>query len=262
MKKALLLLLFIYGSATILSAQKKFELHITGITANVNSTTVPFDSIQLNSTVSLNISFQNEGAFPIINSQYQQDTFPGGTYNFDFNVDSDNSGPPYKIDFQHKLFLNAIPYGQTETVTYDFTATSAFFKPGKNNIVIVWPSGGKAVSGIDSIDSTIPKGTYRIYVFPEAKTAGIPNLSTKNAFNIYPNPAKDVVNIQMKEAGEGMIRLMDMTGKLITSKPYSAKAGENINLPLNQGTVIPDGLYLISIETGNSSNVSKIMICM
>lgn len=260
MKKALLLFFFISGCVTVLKAQKKFELHINNVFVYVNGKPVStIDSIKLGDTVTLNISFQNEGAFPVINSQYQQDSFPGGTYNFDYNV-SDSGAFTGKIDFHHQMTLPGLPYKASATANDTFTATAAFFKPGKNNIVIIWPGGAKAVAGNDSIDTTIQKGTMTFYVFPELKTAGISNIPQNNSFKIYPNPAKDMVNIQMNETGTGMIRLMDMTGKLITSMPYSAKAGENIILPLN-GLAIPDGLYLIGIESGNGSQVSKIMIC-
>ena len=258
MKKALFLLLFIASSATFVSAQQKFEIGITGISVyDSHGKPLSIDSIQIGQTVTLYIALQNQGAFPVINHQYQQDSFPGGIYYFNYFVDSPHAIE--KVDFSHPLPLFGMAYMAHETVVDTFTATAEFFKPDKNNIIITWPSGSKAVGGVDSLD-TIPNGSFTFYVYPEPTTAGIPQIAS-NSFKIYPNPAKDVVNIQMNESGTGIIRLMDMTGKLITSMAYAAKSGENISLPLNEGVAIPDGLYLISIENGNSSNVSKVMIC-
>ena len=254
MKKALLLLIFVLGSISLLTAQKKFYLDI------VNPITITFSTHnppQIGDLATLTIHLTNDGAFPIVSGQYKPDTFPGGKYYFKYNagIGSVNEN---KIDFIDAITLPVIPFQQTGSASDTFRLTKDFFTKGHSNIIIIWPGAGKAVQGKDSLD-TIPFKTCTFYI--SDTTAGIIPQITQSSFNIYPNPAKDVVNIQMKEAGEGIIRLMDMTGKLIISKPYSAKAGENINLPLNEGGIIPDGLYLISIETGNSSNVSKIMIC-
>ena len=249
MKKVLLLLFFVSGCATLLSAQKTFYIDITGI--SVSTVNTP----KIGDTATITIYLQNDGS--ILNGVYHKDSFPGGTYFFNYNAGV-GSVSENKIDFSHPIIIDGMKYKGTQTVQDNFILTEAFFKKGTNNIVIIWPSGGKALSGNDTLD-TIPKATYQFYI-SDASSGIIPQ-STQNSFKIYPNPAKDVVNIQMKETGSGMIRLMDMTGKLIISMPYSAKAGENVSLPLNEGTPIPDGLYLISIETANSSQVSKIMIC-
>jgi len=251
MKKVLLLLLFSYGFATLVSAQ---IFHIDIISMSISFGKTP---PQIGDLATVTLHLKNDGAFPIKNSQYQPDSFPGGIYYFHYNagVGTVNEN---NVDFTDKIKLDGMAYLGVETASDTFRLTKAFFEKGHVNIVIIWPTGGRAVAGNDTLD-TIPKAEYEFYI-SDTLAGIIPNTST-SSFKIYPNPAKDVVNIQMKEAGEGMIRLMDMTGKLITSKPYAAKAGENINLPLNEGAVIPDGLYLIAIESGNGSQMSKIMIC-
>jgi len=253
MKKVLLLLLFIYGSAAHLRAQEKFYIDIdTPLTVSFTHNPPKIGDL---ATVTLHLT--NDGGFPITNGQYKHDSFPGGTYYFHYNAGI-GSVNEKKTAFSDPIYLNGMGWLKSETVQDTFRLSGAFFQKGHVNIIIIWPGGSKAVEGNDTLD-TIPHQTASFYV--SDTLAGIIPTASTNSFKIYPNPARDVVNIQMKEAGEGMIRLMDMTGKLITSKPYTAKAGEDVNLPLNKGAVIPDGLYLINIESGNSSSVSKIMIC-
>ena len=248
MKKVLLLLLFVTGSISLLSAQKRFDIEITKISCNAATNPAKIGELD-----TITIHLQNDGSLP----GNIKDSFPGGTYYFNYNAGVGTVSET-KVDFSHPIVLNGMAYNHTETVQDTFTLSKTFFKKGTNNIIIIWPTGGKALVGNDSLD-TIPYGTYQFYI--SDTTLGIIPQSAQNAFKIYPNPAKDVVNIQMNESGTGIIRLMDMTGKLVATKPYSAKVGESVSLPLNESAVIPDGLYLVSIETANSSRVSKIMIC-
>jgi len=249
MKKVLLLFVFAFGYVSLLSAQKKFHIDITSMSISPNPA-------KIGQMAKVTIHLQNDGAFPLVGTNYQPDTFPGGTYYFNYNagVGTVNEG---KVDFSHAILLSGMGWEGTETVEDSFVLTKAFFQKGAVNIIIVWPTGGKAISGNDSLD-TIPNAIYTLTI---DSTSGIIPRSTQASFKIYPNPTKDVVNIQMNESGTGNIRLMNMMGKLVASWPYTAKAGENISLPLMGCAAIPDGLYLINIETAHSSDVSKVMIC-
>ncbi len=256
MKKVLFLFLFLSGSVTFLSAQKRFYLDITN--DSIPNLAKVTDTVNIGDKVYFMLTFKNDGVVNYNRTKYTPETLPKDVYSFNFNVVAGANANENHVAFVHDLTLDSLGYLSTETLMDSFNVTDVFFTPGSTNIVITWPSGGRAIEG-DSLD-TLPSKSYKFYVNAESKTASISNIP-QNTFKIYPNPAKDMVNIQMKEAGTGMIRLMDMTGKLITAMPYAAKAGENISLPLNEGAAIPDGLYLISIENGNSSTVSKIMIC-
>ena len=79
----------------------------------------------------------------------------------------------------------------------------------------------------------------------------------KSDFNVlvqvYPNPASDFIYVQSEENVE-YISISNRLGQQIYSKPHN---GHNIRVDL-EGK-IPTGVYLISVKTGNSVQVRKIV---
>ncbi len=256
MKKTATLLFILMASASLLRAQK-FEISITSITV-ANKGTI--DSVHLGDKVILNITFQNNGAFPMVSGNYQPDSFPGGKFYFNYNVSPD--GNKNKIDTTTILDIPGIAYKGYATIQDTVYINKDFFQAYLSdtlNIIIIWPTGsGIANNKTDSLDPN-PSRNYDFYVYPH--TAGINAPNTQSQFSMFPNPAKDGLNITIKESGNGMIRLMDMAGKTIISKPYTSRAGETINFPLHEGAGVPDGLYLVSLQTASGSQVEKVMIC-
>jgi len=255
MKKISILLFVLMSCASLINAQK-FAIGITSITVSGQGAV---DNVHLGNKVVLNIQFQNYGAFPIVNGNYQPDSFPGGKYKFNYNVSID--GNRSKIDSTITLFIPGLAYKGYGTIQDTIYINKDFFKfynADTNNIIIIWPTGSGIAGAKDSIDST-KSNYYQFHLYPH--DAGISIPSNQSSFTVFPNPAKDVVNIEMKESGNGIIRLIDMTGKVMIAKPFATNAGEHLNLPLNEGASIPDGLYLIGIQTSAGNQVEKFMIC-
>jgi hypothetical protein len=59
-----------------------------------------------------------------------------------------------------------------------------------------------------------------IYVFEDANAASLPKLRVKNGLRTYPNPSRDVVNIELPESvsGESQLQVLDMQGREIFSQ--------------------------------------------
>ncbi|MBE9511956.1 MAG: T9SS type A sorting domain-containing protein [Bacteroidetes bacterium] len=76
--------------------------------------------------------------------------------------------------------------------------------------------------------------------------------------NLFPNPARDFLNLSVKTTDEGefIVKIMNLTGQVILEKKYYVQEGfQTINIPVN--TLIP-GPYLFSIHVDENVVVYRI----
>jgi hypothetical protein len=69
--------------------------------------------------------------------------------------------------------------------------------------------------------------------------------NSANTFAVYPNPVKDVVNIQ---GGAGMLTVTDMTGKVIATRVHNGFTSMDLS-------DVVSGMYLVSMES--NGNISR-----
>ena len=101
---------------------------------------------------------------------------------------------------------------------------------------------------VDSIQSYYDQGLLAPCGFP---TSIIDKKAKTQSFVVYPNPTKDILNIQQEIGSKLQISIFDVTGKLLLTAHSSEK---QIQINTNN---LPNGLYVISIqsETGKSSQM-------
>jgi Secretion system C-terminal sorting domain len=82
----------------------------------------------------------------------------------------------------------------------------------------------------------------------------------KGRYKIYPNPAKDLVNVQFQAAKEGIVSmdLYDSIGKLIQHFNYNAREGENQSVLKVQN--IAKGFYTLKIKQGEAVVTERLII--
>jgi len=71
---------------------------------------------------------------------------------------------------------------------------------------------------------------------------------------IYPNPAKDRINIRFAEAGEASVRLYDMTGRLV----YSHASNSQAIVISTQG--LSQGIYTLVSNVGGKQQVDRVVV--
>jgi len=123
-----------------------------------------------------------------------------------------------------------------ETNDFSFSNTINF----EENTNITVYKNGKLIWGIEPSNEVLSTPEFDKYVF-----------------SVYPNPAKDVINItsdrQLKDA---QISLIDLTGKIV--KSIRMRATQNMRFAINQ---VAAGLYMIQIKDSNGpSQIKKIVI--
>lgn len=110
-----------------------------------------------------------------------------------------------------------------------------------NSIVIYWPSGI-----IDTINNPTINGSLEII---EGETLSLEN-SLTNELVIYPNPAKDVLNISSLELNDSMLyTIFDITGKRVMNSKLN-----NSSIDISK---LSPGNYIIRIVSGASIKSQK-----
>lgn len=85
-------------------------------------------------------------------------------------------------------------------------------------------------------------------------TIGIEEISVANDINIYPNPATGEINIIMTGDGYSLIKLYDVFGKEVYSRPLNVSV-QDLPLKINTGN-LSNGVYIIQI-INQKGNISK-----
>ncbi|MEO9571777.1 MAG: S8 family serine peptidase [Polaribacter sp.] len=75
------------------------------------------------------------------------------------------------------------------------------------------------------------------------------SVNTINTFKMYPNPAKDLLNVRLATEGDNSFRIIDITGKTIKSGSISKQSINIANLKT--------GIYLIEINDGEEIIIEK-----
>jgi hypothetical protein len=127
--------------------------------------------------------------------------------------------------------------------------TADYFRNGQNNIIVIWPTGGRS-NGKNSVicrDSM----TYPQMIDVAGGLSGINNANNvSNIVNIYPNPANSYLNIELKDPTQRpkMVRVTDISGKEIM----------DINLNLNRIDVsqLKPGSYFLEMEFADNRKVN------
>lgn len=134
-----------------------------------------------------------------------------------------------------------------DVVSYDFTYTLPSTSTQANmHIVVVL---------IDATDGTIVSAQQSSF----AQALSVEKVSGNDSFKIYPNPAKDNLNIVFQAGtGDYNITVTDMLGRTVINTNYKSLFGaQNIKLPVSQ---LNAGHYIMTINDGNSSYSSKFVI--
>lgn len=76
--------------------------------------------------------------------------------------------------------------------------------------------------------------------------------------NAYPNPASDVLNIEVSGNGNAVIEIIDMHGKVVRELPMTLKGGKMIETINLNG--LSSGIYQLQINTNKLSNRQKLVI--
>ena len=104
--------------------------------------------------------------------------------------------------------------------------------------------------------------SFKITVRPAVITSLINERVLQNFIKVYPNPARDVlqINYGAVTSSKGEIRLLDMQGRVVYSKAVGIAAGDNrYDINLN-GSGISAGSYVLKLQSGNAEQQVKVVV--
>ena len=94
-------------------------------------------------------------------------------------------------------------------------------------------------------DTDIPTtGTY------ECGTTGIADITAAEQLSIYPNPAKDMVTVELNESHKGVLQIVDISGKTLISHKIN---GTHVSVNVS---TLSKGMYFVKV----GSKVNKLII--
>ncbi len=155
-------------------------------------------------------------------------------------------------------FPAAVASGETHTVNFVFTLP-ATWNENKIHIIglLIDPQGDIDNAGKATISEAVSNG------FVPAATASLEDLTLNqldDVVKLYPNPAQHFTNIEInvKEATQLGVSLMDMSGKMIAQKEnMTIDQSSIITLPLEG---LNSGVYLVKISLNGNQIMKRIIV--
>ncbi len=161
--------------------------------------------------------------------------------------------------------LDYLPLTNHELLPGDSSSFSMNFGVGAG-----WPTGPTnfcvqaiPANGADSINDPVPANNQSCITLKVVDPAhqGINSVSKAMPVVVYPNPAKDVANVElyMEKGGNVSFQLYDMTGKMVMSKEENVMQGGVHTINTNI-TEMPKGVYLYKVLVGDKVLKGKLEV--
>lgn len=147
---------------------------------------------------------------------------------------------------------NTIP--ETITYTFDSTSTYTYFSvPLVNSIsatslfLNVYSSGNSAAA----VGSTLYLDKLSI---KKGKNTGVEDINVADKTKVYPNPAKDVLQLLLSNRNEASIIITDMMGATVLQTKSTGQ--QQLSIPLNH---LHSGMYIYKIQQGTIISKGKFL---
>jgi hypothetical protein len=193
--------------------------------------------------------------FPSISNT--QDTLQIGPFDYTYPTKLNNLAGKYRanygtpfdlkeLDSINGLNIDSITHIKIIDVVGSIQNAYATYDSKGNKINDPWPTPF-ASSGFD-LDAV---GLIH------TKVTGIENSFKKSAFNIYPNPATNQINIGLKNEIISSINISNLLGEVIFSNSVISNNSEKISIDVS---AYKNGVYLVQIESERDVTTQKIII--
>lgn len=163
-----------------------------------------------------------------------------------------NLGEDTTLCVNHSFVLNATPgyssyLWSNGATTPNITITGSDYSVSSINNFEVTVTDAQGCTTVETIAVTVDACT------------GIPETRV-NDISVYPNPTNGEFNLVFGEdlAGNAIIRIVDLTGKVLLNKEYTVthtSQTESFNV-----SGLTSGLYFIKVETSMGTNIQKLIV--
>lgn len=147
---------------------------------------------------------------------------------------------------------NDIPAGTSYIKSYKYVIPATTNLANLKFVGVILDPNGEYINGNEaSFDEAVANGLFT--------PTGDPFVQS-SILNAKPNPANDIteINLSLKEATNLKLELLDLTGRIISTKNYGQLSGEVI-LPI-QTNLLENGNYVIRLFQGNTFKTIKLIV--
>jgi hypothetical protein len=181
-----------------------------------------------------------------------------------------------------KIDLSSIPgsVGGLDAVSYSGCATGPFYCPTTHytldpskikDVLLTVNFGSSDINlsegdGDPTLDTYVPgtsisayTGVIKLYDFKigTLTTTGINDpTQTDGSLSVYPNPAKETLNVSFDATGAAEVSLSDMVG----NKVYSTSTNAGTNQVTMNTASLPSGIYILNVTTDKGKVARKVTI--
>lgn len=121
---------------------------------------------------------------------------------------------------------------------------------GEVSMHITMPSQGSATYHLYFGDCTTFEDSITIQV---NYTVGVKEVKQTPNFSIYPNPADDLVSIQLNNSKNGIVKIVDLVGNVVYSENISSSSKLNTS-------EFKNGIYFVTIEVDGLKMSSRKLV--
>lgn len=251
MKKIILSSLLFIGASFLSTAQDNIEINVSG-TGIAGNTTATGDNTDYSSG----------------HAAFEYNTSASGT--IDFYLDVHNNTSVTKDWRISRLNEAGIPGGWSNMVCVDVcfppSTDNPYCSPNSaNGILTLAPGASGEISYHVTVGSSAyGTGKYMLYLgdcttFEDSielqinYAVGVKELNQAPSFSMYPNPANDLVSIQLNNSKNGTVKIVDLVGNIVYSETISSSKTLNTS-------EFKNGIYFVTIESEGQRMTSRKLV--
>jgi hypothetical protein len=143
-----------------------------------------------------------------------------------------------------------IPAGGSKLYNFNFTIDSEWDQENVNLVAFMLNNGGTVDNAFEiDLADAISKG---------CSTTSVNDPELQASFEVYPNPAADLMNIKITaaEKGDVQLKLINIYGQTVQIERLQSFVGTQ-NWVINVSD-LPNGVYMANVQIGNKTAVKKV----
>jgi len=173
------------------------------------------------------------------------------------NMSSPGTGVTFLTAFNgRKNAVQSTPKSGSGSASFSFVWTA----PSTGNVVLY--AIGNAVNGNGNTSGDKPSSTFSLSLVPDVTSVALNAIHIQNLV-VFPNPIKDLVNIQFSASTSlknVSFSIIDLNGKTVLEKKMESIASGLNNIQFSIPENISNGLYILQTSAENISLKKMIII--
>lgn len=130
------------------------------------------------------------------------------------------------------------------------------YLPNATQIRMRFIAEDRVLNGVSSNGQDVVEAAIDDFIIYEGASLSVENTPSDISSRVYPNPANNVVNVELPKGSKGSVSLYDITGKVLIEQ--TVNENEN-NYSLNTSSLAP-GTYMVLVQTQYAVQNTKVVV--